>query len=157
MVHSDRKKSQWIGPHQKYFEHQLQRPVIGTSDPYIAGSREAGVDSVSTVVLFFLSGRKVVKSQFLLFFEGPGFFLGEGLSGRVRAWDLALVCGLETEPVRVLFLLRMGGDGGVRGSSLGTEIVEPADSAKRGDSAVGSTGGYGVLSCCPSWGVSEVW
>jgi hypothetical protein len=44
----------------------------------------------------------------------------------------------------------MGGDGGVRESSLGTEIVGTVDSAKWGDLEVGSTGECGLSSCCPS-------
>ena len=44
----------------------------------------------------------------------------------------------------------MGRDGGVRESSLGAEIVGTVDSAKWDELGVGSTGEYGISSCCPS-------
>jgi len=50
----------------------------------VAGSREMGVTSVSTVIFIFLFGRKAKKSLSFLFFVGEDSFLGEGLSEEVK-------------------------------------------------------------------------
>jgi len=116
----------------------------------VAGSGELEVSPVSIVVFLFLLGRKAVKPLPFLFFREEGSFLGNGFSEEVRIWVVDLVRGLETETVGVLFFLQLGEGGGVRESSLGTEIVGTVDSAKWGDVGVGSTGECGISSCCPS-------
>lgn len=76
--------------------------------------------------------------------------MGTGISEIVRFWDLDLVRGLETTTVGVLFFLEMGGEGGLKESSLGTEIVGAVDSARWGDFGVESTGDCEMSSCCSS-------
>jgi len=116
----------------------------------VAGSGELEVSLVSLADLLFLLGRKAVKSLPFLFFREEGFFLGTGISEKMRVWDVDLVRGLEIAIVGVLFFLQMGGGGGVRESSLGTEIVGAVDSARWGDFGVESTGECGMSSRCPS-------
>lgn len=118
----------------------------------VAGSGELEVSPVSIaifLVVLFLLGRKAVKSLPFLFFREAGFFLGTGISEKIRVWDVDLVRGLETATVGVVFFLEMGGEGGVKESSLGTEIVGTVDSARWGHFGVESTGDCEMSSCCP--------
>jgi len=113
----------------------------------VEGSGEVEVGSV--FVFLCLLGRKAVKSLLFLFFCEEGFFVGPGVLEGMGTWDADLVRGLETATVGVLFLFPLGGGGGVKESSLGTEMVGAVDSAGWGDFGVESTGECGTSSCCP--------